>query len=62
MTFEKQQCETCKRVCFCILHYTKEPKGFWYCDKCYAWIIEDATKKDSMLLQYAKLGIEDLEN
>jgi len=60
MTFEKQQCEKCHRVCFCILHYQKN-KGFWLCDNCYSWIIEDATIKDQMLETYKKFGMEDIE-
>jgi len=60
MTFEKQQCCKCKKVCYCILYYSKT-KGDWYCDQCYSWVIEDASIKDKMILEYNKLGIENLE-
>ena len=61
MTFEKQQCEQCKKVSFCVLHYKPGMEGFWYCEKCYSWVIEDADHKDKVLEIMINCGIEDLE-
>jgi len=66
MTFEKQQCEKCKGVCFCILHYTttraRGHVGNWYCENCYSWLLEDANHKDQVRQIMINCGIEDLEN
>ena len=60
MSFEKQECCKCYRGCFCVLYYSNN-KGFWYCDECYSWVIEDANHKDEVRKIMIQCGIEDIE-
>jgi len=60
MSFEKQECFKCKKFVMCYLRIDKGI-GFWFCDPCYSWVIEEAGTKDQVRAIMIECGIEDLE-
>jgi len=66
MTFEKQICDTCHKMAFCVDTRSvgcKNPKKLiWLCEKCYGvFTIEYARTKDTIRSIMIQCGIEDLD-
>jgi len=67
MSFEKQFCEKCRRLAYCVdtrsigLMPPKKPKQTWLCENCYAWTMENAHTKDTIRSIMIQCGIEDIE-
>lgn len=66
MTFEKQICDKCKKLAYCVdtrsIGCKNKPKLIWLCEFCYASnTIEFARTKDSIRSIMIQCGIEDLD-
>jgi len=69
LSFEKQFCEKCGRLCFCVdsesldlpEKYSHKPKQKWLCSECYGWVLENAQTKDTIRSIMIQCGIEDLD-
>jgi len=69
MSFEKQICEKCHLLRFCVdvisldlpPNYTKKPKQKWLCEFCYGSILEFANTKDTIRSIMIQCGLEDIE-
>ena len=67
MSFERQFCEKCNKLSFCVdtssleHTFTKQPKQKWLCDYCFSWLIGNAEKKDEIRQIMIECGIEDLD-
>jgi len=66
MSFEKQMCESCRKICYCVdlrsisVKYTGiKPK--WICEFCIAFVVGNADLKDRVSRIMIANGIEDLE-
>jgi len=65
MTFEKQFCEKCGKLRFCVdsqsLSIKAKINPKWLCEYCFGWIFEEAHYKDTIRSIMIQCGIEDLE-
>jgi len=65
MSFEKQRCEKCRLVRFCVdvrsISEDMNVKHRWLCENCYGYTIEDARRKDTIRSIMIQCGIEDLD-
>lgn len=69
MSFEKQFCEKCGLLRYCVdtrsldlpKKYTHKPKQKWLCSSCYGWVLENANTKDTIISIMVQCGIEDIE-
>jgi len=65
MTFEKQICEKCRLLSYCVdtrsIGLEKKPKEIWLCELCYGFTIENAGTKDTIRSIMIQCGIEDLD-
>jgi len=57
--FQKQQCNKCKKISYCIKH---EDLMVWLCQNCFTWAIGYADLKDRINKIYKELGMENIEN
>jgi len=65
MSFEKQFCEKCGRLAYCvdtrsIGHH--KIKQNWLCEYCFGWVNHNAQQKDEIRAIMVQCGIEDLES
>ena len=65
MTFEKQFCEKCNTLCFCVdttsLNTIHKVKQKWLCEFCLGFVPMSAKKKDEVRQIMIECGIEDIE-
>jgi len=66
MSFEKQFCEKCGKLTFCVetnsvILGTLKIKQKWLCEYCFGWIKENANRKDTIRSIMIQCGIEDIE-
>jgi len=69
MSFEKQLCEKCRLLRYCVdtsslnidPKYSHFPKQKWLCETCYGWILENAHTKDTIISILVQCGLEDIE-
>ena len=67
MTFERQKCKRCGRLCFCVdlrsLDIRKENKPYpiWICEYDLGFVLLPAHNKDDVRKIMIECGIEDIE-
>ena len=67
MTFERQKCKLCKRLCFCVdlrsLDNRKQndPYATWICEYDLGFVLLPAHNKDDVRKIMIECGIEDIE-
>ena len=66
MTFEKQKCDKCGVIAYCVdtrsISCKHKPQLIWLCETCYSMhTIECARTKDTIRSIMIQCGIEDLE-
>jgi len=64
MSFEKQNCESCFKIAYCvdltsIITNTKKTK--WICEFCLGFVVGSASLKDKIRKIMITSGIEDIE-
>jgi len=66
MSFEKQFCEKCKKLAYCVNTQSigeTRLKQKWLCENCFAWLGKSyAQRKDTIRSIMIQCGIEDLES
>jgi len=67
MTFERQKCRKCKRICFCVdirsldIRKQNDPYPTWVCEYDLGWVLAPANSKDKIRQIMIDCGIEDIE-
>jgi len=65
MSFEKQNCENCERIAFCVdtlsLDLLRTPKEKWLCSLCFEWLVTKKQRGETVKQIMIQCGIEDLE-
>jgi len=64
MSFEKQHCESCKKITFCVdlrSIVTNTQRQKWICEFCLGFVVGSATLKDKIRKIMITNGIEDIE-
>ena len=61
--FEKEECEMCHTIQFCLETITKHPtQSRWLCENCFGWSTNHHAKiKDEIRKMMIQQGIEDLD-
>jgi len=65
MSFERQNCERCHNMAFCVDLLSiseKQKKTVWMCEYCLGFNLGYALQKDRIRQIMIAAGIEDLEN
>jgi len=68
MSFERQICQKCHKINYCVDAYSiissakGDPTPKWLCEMCYGFEIEHASRKDTIRSIMIQCGIEDIEH